>query len=285
MATQRQGQVSAVERATSALAGYVAGSIVVVPFDRVKTLMQATPGERPRAVDVARGVLAREGMRGIYRGLDAQLLIAPYTVLYYSTYDELRQFQGGGRYAPLSAAIGARTLEVTLRQPLELLRTQLQATKGSLTIGAILEEQRHRPLQDWMRGYFPTLLRDVPFSAAYWFLYEEAKRQIIVPETLASNCGLRTLLHSFVCGGLAGMLSALVTTPVDVAKTLRQKWRGTGSSAETSMVGIVRFLIANPSAGLSGIGPRLLRIPLGLATMMSGIETTRWFFDCRRQPG
>ena len=33
--------ISGTERAVSALTGYVAGSMVVVPFDRVKTLMQA----------------------------------------------------------------------------------------------------------------------------------------------------------------------------------------------------------------------------------------------------
>lgn len=67
MTTRRD--ISGYERAVSALAGYVAGSMVVVPFDRVKTLMQASPGAHPPAREVARNVWRKEGLRGLYRSL------------------------------------------------------------------------------------------------------------------------------------------------------------------------------------------------------------------------
>ena len=68
MTTRRD--ISGYERAVSALAGYVAGSMVVVPFDRVKTLMQASPGAHPPAREVARSVWRKEGLRGLYRYSD-----------------------------------------------------------------------------------------------------------------------------------------------------------------------------------------------------------------------
>ncbi|CAE7318691.1 SLC25A40 [Symbiodinium natans] len=102
--------------------------------------------------------------------------------------------------------------------------------------------------------------------------------------------GLRTLTHSFICGGIAGMMAALVTCPIDVIKTLRQKTltgaeRSLTSSmpASESYKDIIRFLVAHPKSSFSGVGPRLLRIPLGMATMMSGMETTKWAFEWRRQ--
>eukprot|EP00913_Durusdinium_trenchii_P012659 g11887.t1 len=68
-------------------------------------------------------------------GMDTQLLIAPYTVVYYSLYDELRKLQSDHPLAPLSAAVVARTVEVTLRMPLELLRIPL----GTATMMAGME--------------------------------------------------------------------------------------------------------------------------------------------------
>jgi len=284
MTTRRD--ISGYERAVSALAGYVAGSMVVVPFDRVKTLMQASPGAHPPATQVARNVWRKEGLRGLYRGMDTQLLISPYTVIYYSLYDELVKLQKDHPLAPLSAAVVARTVEVTLRMPLELLRTQLQAEEGRLRLRTLLMEQRHRPLSSWMQGYSMTLLRDVPFSAIYWFAYEFVKKKMPEPE-MVSNAALRTLLHGFACGGSAGGLAAFVTCPVDVIKTLRQKHQTEGISSTGPKSGsyrdIFQYLLAKPMAGFSGLGPRLLRIPLGMATMMSGIETCKWAFEWRRQ--
>lgn len=293
MSASARRDISSSERAISALAGYCMGSFVVVPFDRVKTLMQAAPGASPTAMKVWRGVFASAGVRGLYRGLDTQLLIAPYTVLYYTIYDEFRRLSGDHRLAPLGAAICARSVEVTLRMPLELLRTQLQAAPEHVTLLGILRAQRHQPLASWMQGYSPTMIRDVPFSAIYWFGYEEAK--LAVPERLFENPGINTLVHSFACGGVAGMFAAFVTTPVDVVKTLRQKLHtGTetaaadrGISARSAPASaayrdILRFLSEHPRRALTGLGPRLLRIPLGLATMMSGIETCKWAFEYRR---
>jgi len=175
-------ETNSVDRATSALVGYCMGSMVVVPFDRVKTLMQSAPGSAPSAWNLSMHVMKTDGIRGLYRGLDTQLLIAPYTVIYYSMYDELLHWQGNHALAPLYAACMARTIEVTLRNPLELLRTQLQAASGRLTLLELLRQRRHEPLTTWMRGLSPTLLRDVPFSAIYWLAYENSKKTLAVPD-------------------------------------------------------------------------------------------------------
>lgn len=279
--------ISGIERAACALTGYIAGSFVVVPFDRVKTLMQAAPGKTPSPSSVALEIFRTHGVRGLYRGLDTQLLIAPYTVLYYTIYDELLQLQQNRTFAPLSSAIVARTIETTLRMPLELLRTQLQAAEGHVTLWQLMSKQRKQPMGIWMRGWSSTLLRDVPFSAIYWFAYEFAKKRVPEPGHI-ENSGLRTLAHSFGCGGSAGMFAAFVTTPVDVVKTLRQKLPSNAPLSgrvavplSNSYSDILRCLTSNPLSAFTGLAPRLLRIPLGMATMMSGLETSKWVFQRR----
>lgn len=276
------------ERALSATWGYFLGALVVLPFDRVKTLVQASPGTRP--LRVVRDVWSADGLRGLYRGFDAHMLIAPYNVLYYCIYDELLTLQDRHPLAPLSSAVVARTIEVTVKMPLDLLRTKLQAARDDLTLRTIVRQQLKQPISLWMRGYSATLLRDVPFSAVYWLAYEEARKRVEISQSVVPYGGLRTFLHSFACGGSAGMLAALLTTPADVVKTLRQKRQSGalagscagGMPASTAYRDIIAFLARRPRRAFAGLAPRLLRVPLGLATMMSGIETSKWALLQRR---
>ena len=77
----------------------------------------------------------------------------------------------------------------------------------------------------------------------------------------------------------AGTTAALATTPFDVIKTVRQQ-QGPGS--DTSYRSLLAFLRKNPACSFAGVGPRLIRVPSGLAVMMSAIEMTRSFFERRR---
>eukprot|EP00405_Crypthecodinium_cohnii_P063071 CAMPEP_0195025924 /NCGR_PEP_ID=MMETSP0326_2-20130528/48934_1 /TAXON_ID=2866 ORGANISM="Crypthecodinium cohnii, Strain Seligo" /NCGR_SAMPLE_ID=MMETSP0326_2 /ASSEMBLY_ACC=CAM_ASM_000348 /LENGTH=310 /DNA_ID=CAMNT_0040047533 /DNA_START=231 /DNA_END=1160 /DNA_ORIENTATION=- len=279
----RSSDVSSAERAASAFVGYALGAVVVVPLDRWKTLMQvaAQRGEKVHALVVGRH-MASQGIRGIYQGAYPHMLIAPFTVLYYSVYDELMQRQvfGSSPFAPLGAAVCARTLETTLRMPLELVRTQMQAATGTLSFRECIGSLRSEPPRAWFRGYIPTLMRDVPFSAIYWGSYEQAKQKLSIPEEWFPNPGARTFVQGFTCGALAGMVAALSTTPTDVIKTVRQHQVQAGMSPGYRE--ILNYLFHQPRCAFAGVGPRLVRIPLGLATMMSGIEATRWAFEQRR---
>ena len=135
-------------------------------------------------------------------------------------------------------------------------------------------------MQAWFRGMTPTLLRDVPFSAVYWLLYETAKQRVRVPEEAVRSATLRTFIQSLVCGAAAGMAAALVCAPLDVVKTVRQHKLEDGTAA--SYADILGRIRRSPAAAFAGLGPRLVRIPMGLATMMAGIEVTRLGFEQRR---
>lgn len=72
-----QGSVTAAERAISALVGYTAGAAVVLPFDRVKSLMQVSEDAwRRGAWATARHLFATSGVAGLYKGGGPHMLIA-----------------------------------------------------------------------------------------------------------------------------------------------------------------------------------------------------------------
>lgn len=273
---------SATERAVSALVGYTMGAVVVLPFDRLKTLMQvaAQEGRHVASLQLARTVLREQGLRGLYQGVQPHMLIAPYTMFYYSVYSQLLHWGQGHPLAPLGAAVLARTVETTLRMPLELIRTQMQAAEGSATLSSCVRAQWRQPPSAWFRGCVPTLLRDVPFSAIYWFSYEHFMLRAQMPETWVSNKGMRTFIQAYCSGAAAGMVAALATTPTDVIKTVRQQHLELGKTP--SYGAILELLRRDPRRAFAGVGPRLIRIPLGLSTMMSGLEVTKWAFERQR---
>ena len=292
--------ITATERAISALVGYSCGAVVVLPFDRVKSLLQVSTSSRQMgALGLARNILATQGIRGLYKGAGPHMLIAPYTVLYYSMYDELlgrgraltecssssggNPCVGGGHpLVPLGAACVARTAETTVRMPFELLRTIMQTSKGDdVTLASCVRALLRQPPSSWFRGIAPTLMRDVPFSAIYWCGYEQAKGSLRLPPGVVRDDGVRHACESFLSGAAAGLFAAIVVAPLDVIKTVRQHRLESG--AASSYAEIFATLRRAPALAFAGIGPRLIRIPAGLATMMAALEATKRAFELRTQ--
>lgn len=65
----------------------------------------------------------------------------------------------------------------------------------------------------WL-GLGPTLWRDIPFSMLYWTAIEHTR--FYLKKTRAD---LNPLFVNFLAGATAGLVSAYVTTPLDVIKT------------------------------------------------------------------
>ena len=196
--------------------------------------------------DGMRKIARNEGVLTLWRGLSPTLVMAiPANVIYFAGYDWLRTSQKSpivGRvkdaYAPLAAGSVARIVAAIAVSPIEMLRTRMQATshrdKGVLraTMVGLRDMVSAEGYQSLWRGLSLTLWRDVPFSALYWWGYEQGRRRLDATRqrtsTLAGRPQNAELSHtalltdSFLAGATSGAIAAFVTTPFDVGKTRQQ---------------------------------------------------------------
>lgn len=213
----------------------------------------------------------------------------PATVIYFTCYDQLSTFLRSKlgeneTRIPIVAGIVARFGAVTVISPLELIRTKMQSKKFSY-------KELHRFVsvkvsQDgWIslwKGWAPTILRDVPFSAMYWYNYE------ILKKWLCEESGLYepTFMINFTSGALSGSFAAVATLPFDVVKTQKQTQLWAYESGKIpvplhmSTWTIMKNIVAkNGFSGLfTGIIPRVVKIAPACAIMISTYEFGKAFF-------
>ena len=250
--------ITPAQRIVSSWSGAVLTSLLTTPFDVVKVRLQAqqnsavvkhcylldcrcldgvslcsitSDGSHVHTArfsgtrDAFLKIAQMEGISSWWKGLSPTLLMAvPATVIYYTGYDQLKVvfgFKEGQKnlLAPAFAGSIARTVAVTAVCPIELVRTKLQSRQGynykELTAVIRNAVQRNGILSLW-RGLSPMLLRDVPFSIIYWVSYEHVRLQL-------EAFGLKSVSFvPFLAGSISGAIAAIITNPLDVAKTHMQ---------------------------------------------------------------
>ncbi|XP_029421870.1 solute carrier family 25 member 39 isoform X3 [Nannospalax galili] len=236
-------------------------------------------------------IVRHEGTRTLWSGLPATLVMTvPATAIYFTAYDQLKAFLCGHTltsdfYAPMVAGALARMGTVTVISPLELVRTKLQAQHVSYRelatcVQASVAQGGWRSL--WL-GWGPTALRDVPFSALYWFNYELVKSWLngLRPKDQTS-VGV-----SFVAGGISGTVAATLTLPFDVVKTQRQVALGGVEAVrvkpprvDSTWLLLQRIRAESGTKGLfAGFLPRIIKAAPSCAIMISTYELGKSFFQ------
>ncbi|CAE8587444.1 unnamed protein product [Polarella glacialis] len=169
----------------SFLGGCIAGAIGAVagcPFSVVRVQMQASSKEVH--TNSARAILAvwnSRGLLGFYHGLGASVLMqAPYATVYLGTYGQLRETLPKSGLSTALSGGAASLMTCTLLQPLDTVRTLIQARaigpqeKVSWMTQARMVVQERGPLGLWA-GWGPSALRSLPTSAASMLVYEKAR--------------------------------------------------------------------------------------------------------------
>ncbi|KAL9584391.1 MAG: hypothetical protein Q9212_002150 [Teloschistes hypoglaucus] len=275
------------------LAGALAGTTVdlsLYPIDTLKTRLQASTG-----------FAASGGFRGIYAGVGSALIgSAPGAALFFVTYEGFKsQLQilrqpsdgrvlgggggGGGEVRGSSksvdhmlAASAGEIAACAVRVPTEVIKQRAQAAQQPSSIAVLRFILARRSdigvvgvWREMYRGWGITIMREVPFTAIQFPLWEGMKawrrRQIAQTEVSA--------LESGAFGSVAGAVAAALTTPLDVLKTrlmLAQKRQ----SAASMVVEI--WKTSGPRAFLSGIGPRIMWISAGGAIFLG---TYQWAYN------
>lgn len=126
-------------------------------------------------------------------------------------------------------------------------------------------------------GYGSFLLRDLPFDAIQFCIYE----QLQMGCKLAAKRNLNDPENALI-GAFAGVITGAITTPLDVIKT-RLMVQGTANQYK-SISHCVGTIIREEgrSAFFKGIGPRVLWIGIGGSIFFAVLERTKQMLAGRR---
>jgi solute carrier family 25 S-adenosylmethionine transporter 26 len=265
------------------------------PIDTYKTLVQVTPGST--FCDVVAG---HDGFSFLYAGLFPALIgQIPYGVLTFGGYEIYKKLLGQQRQVPvwsiifIAAVLGDLTGSIWLC-PFEVIKQQTQSGMwpGATTLEIVqsILVDNHNDIQHHginiaglYQGYAGNVARDVPFRVLQLTTYEALKSTFLAShntkattetttdvalldnetnENESSRATELTSLQAAFFGGVAGMTSAGMTTPLDVVKTILM----TQSNPETNVSwwqGMHGIYEHSGFAGLfAGIVPRVESISL-----------------------
>lgn len=318
MASHDEAGITPLQRIQSSCTGALLTSLLTTPFDVVRVRLQSQQASLTRACylmdcrcldgvtvcyvtphgrsyspryngtfDVLVKIAELEGISSWWKGLSPTMLMAvPSTVIYYTSYDQLKVYFGFNPeqtnvLAPMLAGSIARTIAVAAVTPLELLRTKIQSRQhyhySQLWSSLEYTIRRNGILSLW-RGLIPTLLRDVPFSIFYWVGYEYLKQNIGQFQSFSDHPRLVALIS----GGTSGATAALLTNPLDVVKTHMQVGLGEPQphKLDKSLIKIIsRIVSEHGMSGLyTGLVPRIAKISPACAIMISTYESFKIYF-------
>jgi len=244
-----------------------------------------------------------EGVTSLWSGLSPTLVLAiPATVVYFTMYEQLKvkidavrrsRYKGVQRdkieeiprWVSLTAGGLARWVAVSVVSPMELVRTKMQSQKMpfSQVRSCLADLVAIQGVRGLWNGYTATLLREVPFSALYWPLYEKTKSYL---SSLYPAYGSNSFAINFVSASFAASVICTVIMPCDVLKTIKQieiekKDILDGKSGKSrSYTRIARGLVNERGVKslFSGLTPRLLKIGPSCAILVSSYEFCKGFF-------
>eukprot|EP01138_Halocafeteria_seosinensis_P016480 gb/GECG01016811.1/.p1 GENE.gb/GECG01016811.1/~~gb/GECG01016811.1/.p1 ORF type:complete len:308 (+),score=23.77 gb/GECG01016811.1/:1-924(+) len=222
----------------NAIAGGLSGvtvDFILFPLDTVKTRLQSRklPGltekanveHPPRLSNTAK--MAGQALRakGFYQGLFSAMLGSfPAAATFWTTYEGTKRILEA-QISPeatillplvhMTAASVAEIAVCAVRNPFEVVKQQMQAGHHQSTAAAVRDIIKTDGFRGLFAGYWSTVLREIPFDAVEFALYEFLKRRLIQYRrkddlVLWENC---------ILGSTAGAIAAGLTTPLDVIKT------------------------------------------------------------------
>ncbi|CAE6414773.1 unnamed protein product [Rhizoctonia solani] len=265
----------------SFLSGGVGGiSAVLVghPFDLTKTRLQTAPaGAYTGALDVVKKTLARDGVKGMYRGMGPPLAgVTPIFAISFWAYDlgkKITLSLGELAFAGFFSAIPTTLVAGPAERVKVLLQIQGQGGQSTYNgpVDVVRQLYREGGLRSIFRGTAATLARDGPGSAAYFVAYEVAKKRLTPAGSDPSQLNLSAVV---LAGGLAGVAMWSVAIPPDVIKSRLQS---APSGTYSGFIDCTRKTIAKDGvkALWKGFGPAMARaFPANAATFL-GVEASK----------
>ena len=224
-------------------------------------------------------------VRSIYKGVSGPLFAVPAgNACCFGGYGMAKSVLCPNDDAPSLSVLGicgawAGFMQCFVVGPIELVRCRLQTdVSAKVSTGRIWDRDPHfreirqiyrneGGVRGFFRGFYATVVRDVPGFMIQFYTYESMKRAFNVNE---SKVGLMTV------GGIAGMIGWFVTYPQDIVKTNIQLKRDmkTTSFWKTAIDMVKKDGVRSMFRGLA---PCLLRaFPVNGVGFMAYEQASEW---------
>ncbi|KAK6938238.1 Mitochondrial substrate/solute carrier [Dillenia turbinata] len=255
------------------------------PFNFLRTLFEGS------VAGGAAGVAARSGgeiiLKGLYSGLAGNLVgVLPASAIFVGVYEPTKQKllktfpENYSALAHLTAGAIGGAASSLIRVPTEVVKQRMQTgqfTAASEAFRVIVAKEGVRGLFAVSDGYGSFLLRDLPFDAIQFCIYE----QLRMGYKLAARRDLKDAENAII-GAFAGAITGAVTTPLDVIKT-RLMVQGT-SNQYKGVIDCVRTIVRDEgtSSLFKGLGPRVMWIGIGGSIFFGVLERTKHLLAQKR---
>ncbi|XP_060173169.1 S-adenosylmethionine carrier 1, chloroplastic/mitochondrial-like [Lycium barbarum] len=251
-----------------AVAGAAAGVVVeaaLYPIDTIKTRLQAVRGG---------GQII---LKGLYSGLAGNLVgVLPASAIFVGVYEPAKRKLLDSLPENLSAiahltagAIGGAASSI-VRVPTEVIKQRMQTGQFASAPDAVRRIVAKEGFRGLYAGYGSFLLRDLPFDAIQFCIYEQMR----IGYKLAAKRDLKDPENAMI-GAFAGAITGAITTPLDVIKT-RLMVQGSAKQYE-GIMHCVNTIVREEGAStlFKGMGPRVLWIGIGGSIFFSVLERTK----------
>jgi solute carrier family 25 (mitochondrial S-adenosylmethionine transporter), member 26 len=213
--------------------------LLVYPLDTLKTRIQSP--DYTKLYKNASGTTNKALFRGLYQGVGSIIAITiPSSGAFFTTYEALK-YQlnehmpvNSTIYVPESAVHavasgGAELVSCAILTPAEVLKQNAQMVNRD-SMGRrinptvyVFRQFRQHPTK-LFRGYTALAARNLPFTAMQFPAFEKLKTYFMARRKRAKDGApvdgmFERAAITAVSGGLAGSVSAWITTPIDVVKT------------------------------------------------------------------
>ncbi|CAM9474788.1 unnamed protein product, partial [Hapterophycus canaliculatus] len=198
------------------------------PLDTVKVRLQTQSKTNPEfsgMMDCFRKTMAREGFKGLYKGVEAPLLGAmAHNAGVFFSYGMAKKIVGGGKDLTIPQYYAAGSLASIpisiVEAPVDLFKIKLQAEVGTGEYAGVLDCGKKiigtYGIKGAYQGFSAVLLRNFPCFGAYFFCFEGTKQYFTKPGELP------TLPVCFAGGAAAGAGFWGVWYPLETIKTRMQ---------------------------------------------------------------
>ena len=211
--------------------GAAVAEVLTLPVDAAKVRLQlqvstptnrlaSTEAAKPKYTGLMQGVWRigrEEGLPALWRGLEPALVRqVAYTGMSFVLYEPVRNLIAGDVpnesipfYKRVLAGGTAGGISIMLMNPTDVIKTQMQAHKGSPAMSNIATNiWSGAGLSGFWRGWQPNVARCFIGNACEIGCYDEAKTRLV-----AAGVPDGPLSH-FAASGVAGIISAIFSTPV-----------------------------------------------------------------------